>query len=108
MADNTVMLNSKNFAEKVNGDLPILVDFWAPWCGPCMAMAPVLEEIATELDGKALIGKMNVDENMQIAEKFGIMGIPTLILFKKGEEIKRIVGLRPKQALLKAFDGAIS
>jgi thioredoxin 1 len=99
MADNIVTLDETNFEQAIQGDKPILVDFWAEWCGPCKAIAPVLEEIATEQD-KIAIGKLNVDHNPQAAARSDVMSIPTLILYKDGVEKKRIVGAAPKHRLL--------
>ena len=97
-------LNSTNFEKEVlNSEKPVLVDFFADWCGPCKMMAPIVEELATELDGKAKVGKINVDESSDIAVEYNVMSIPTLIIFKNGKEEKRLVGVRDKEELLKLF-----
>lgn len=97
-------LSSENFKKEVlNSEKPVLVDFYADWCGPCNAMAPVIEELAKELEGKAKVGKINVDENSDIAVEYNVMSIPTLIIFKNGKEEKRLVGLRDKEELLSLF-----
>ena len=99
-----IKLSSENFEKEVlKSEKPVLVDFYADWCGPCNAMAPVIEELATELDGKAKVGKINVDDNPDIAVEYNVMSIPTLIIFKNGKEEKRLVGLRDKEELLSLF-----
>ena len=101
MAGAVTTLSDSTFDETVASDgTPVLVDFWAEWCGPCKMIAPILEEIAGE-QGEALqVAKLNVDEAGDVARRFEVMSIPTLILFKDGEPVKRIVGAKPKQALL--------
>ncbi len=91
--------DEKNFQEEVKGETPTVVDFWAPWCGPCRTMAPVLDELEKEFGGKVKFAKVNVDENQELAGKFGIRGIPCLVVMKNGEELDRIIGLLPKAAL---------
>jgi thioredoxin 1 len=88
------------FEQEIRGQTPVLVDFWAEWCGPCRMVAPVLEQIASEQSGKLKIVKLNVDENTETPSRFGITGIPTMILFKDGQPIERIVGFMPKPQLL--------
>jgi len=100
MSANTVILDEANFDQTIGGSKPILVDFWAEWCGPCRLIAPILEEIAVEHAEKISIGKLNVDEHPQLSMNFDVMSIPTLILFKDGVEKKRIVGARPKHSLM--------
>jgi thioredoxin 1 len=93
-------ISDATFATEIQGDTPVLVDFWAEWCGPCRMVAPVLEQIAVEQTGTLKIVKLNVDENPQTQMQFGVTGIPTMILFKGGEAVERIVGFMPKPQLL--------
>ncbi|MCY0876481.1 MAG: thioredoxin [Firmicutes bacterium] len=95
----TVKVTDANFSQALQGDKPVLVDFWATWCGPCKMMAPVLEELANQYSDKITVAKLDVDENPQTAAKFGIMSIPTLVLFQNGQAVKQIVGFRPKKDL---------
>ena len=97
-------LTSETFDDSVANETPTLVDFWAEWCAPCRAISPILEEIATEYESKLRIVKLNADEHPDVVRKLGVMSIPTLILFAKGEEKTRIVGARAKQQLLKDID----
>ncbi len=100
-------LNDKNFEQEVlKSDQVTLVDFWAPWCGPCQMMGPIIEDLAKEVEGKYKVGKLNVDENPETAGKFGIMSIPTLIIFKEGKAQKQLVGIQSKETLLKELETA--
>lgn len=96
---NVKNLTQNNFKQQAGGGL-ILVDFWAPWCGPCKVIAPVLNEIAEEQQGKLRIGKVNVDNQQPLAAKYKVRSIPTLVLFKNGKEVKRFVGLKTKKSLM--------
>ena len=101
MADSTITLSETTFDEEINSaSTPVLVDFWAEWCGPCKMIAPILDEIASEQEGRLTVAKLNVDDAPDIARRFGVMSIPTLILFNDGEPAKRVVGAKPKAALL--------
>jgi len=103
-----VKIEDSNFNEVVvQAKTPVLVDFWAPWCGPCRMVAPVVDELAKEYDGRVGFGKVNVDENPKIASQYGIMSIPTLILFKDGKPVSNIVGFRPKDEMKQSLDDAL-
>ncbi len=99
MSDKIANLNAETFKTVIASPAPVLVDFWAPWCGPCKAIAPILEELATELDGKVTITKVNVDDNDTIASTYGVRAIPTMLLFKNGAVVDTIVGMMPKATL---------
>lgn len=109
MADpNIVTLTEANFSEEVIQSVtPVLVDFWAEWCGPCKMIAPILDEIASEYDGKVKIGKVNIDDQQSLATQHGIRAIPTLLLFKDGEVAEQIVGLRSKRDLKANLDKVV-
>ncbi len=95
-------------AEVLSSDTPVLVDFWAPWCGPCKMVAPVVDELAEEYDGKVKFVKLNTDDNIETASKYGIRSIPTLMVFKGGEAVEQVVGFRPKSELKKSLDKALA
>jgi thioredoxin 1 len=106
MAD--VVITDQNFQQEVlTSDTPVLVDFWAPWCGPCKLVAPIVEDIAKEYEGKLKVGKMNVDEN-QTAGQFGIMSIPTLMIFKNGQPVESVVGAQSKDAIKQHVEKALN
>lgn len=108
MAGKTVEITDTNFEDAVlKADKPVLLDFWAVWCGPCRAIAPVVEEIADEYDGRAVIGKIDVDNNRDTAIKFGIQAIPTLLLMKNGEVADRIVGAVDKNSIKQKLDALL-
>ncbi len=102
-------VNDNNFEQEVlKADKPVLVDFWAPWCGPCRMVAPIVEELSAEYDGKVEFVKVNTDDNPNTAVKYGIRSIPTLLVFKDGEPVGQIVGFRPKSDLKQRLDAVVS
>lgn len=106
--DKTIEITDANFNEVINTDKPVLVDFWAEWCGPCKMIAPVVEELAGDYDGKAVVGKLDVDSNPEISAKFGIRSIPTLLVFKNGEIVDKQVGAVSKNVLAQKLDAQMA
>ena len=103
-----ITVDDSNFDQMVlKADVPVLVDFWAEWCGPCRMVAPVVEELAQEYEGRVSFAKVDVDHNPKIASRYGIMSIPTLLLFKQGEPVSHVVGFRPKAELKQSLDAAL-
>lgn len=109
MSENIANVNQDSFQEAVlDSQKPVLVDFWAPWCGPCRAVAPVVEELAKDYKGKIEFAKVNVDEAPFVASKFGVMSIPTIIVFRDGKPVQHAIGYQPKDQLKKLLDSALA
>jgi thioredoxin 1 len=107
MADLT--LTDQNFAEEVEkAGIPVLVDFWAPWCGPCKIVGPVIDGLAKDYEGKIKVGKLNVDDNPETASKYGVMSIPTVFVFKGGQPVKTLIGAQGKESYQKAIDEVLA
>ena len=104
MAEKAIAINDAGFDELINSDMPVLVDFWAEWCGPCKMIGPVIDQIADEFQGKALISKMDVDGNSVVPSAMGIRSIPALMIFKKGQLVEKFIGVQPKHILVKALE----
>ena len=103
-----VTLTDENFRSKVlESDKPVLVDFWAEWCGPCRAVGPIVEELAEEYDGRAVVGKVNVDENPALAGEYGVRSIPSLLVFKYGDVVDHVVGAHPKGVLVEKLEATL-
>ncbi|MDP6111534.1 MAG: thioredoxin [Planctomycetota bacterium] len=106
MAEGVLEITTENFEESVlKTDKPAVVDFWAPWCGPCKALGPTIAELADEYEGRAVIGKLNVDEARDVAVQYGITSIPAVLVFKNGEMVENLVGAQPKSRYSAAIDG---
>jgi thioredoxin len=107
MADQT--FTDANFQQDVlKSDKPVVVDFWAPWCGPCKIVSPIIEELAKDYEGKVVIGKLNVDENQQVSGQYSVMSIPTVMLFKNGKPVQALIGAQSKQTYKNEIDKALS
>ena len=104
MSDNVIELNDENFEEYISKSEPVLVDFWAEWCGPCKMLTPVVEELASDFSGKAVIAKVNVDHSPSIAQKYSIRSIPSILFFKKGSVEQQLVGVVPKEEMAKIIE----
>ncbi|WAH37564.1 thioredoxin [Alicyclobacillus dauci] len=107
MANNITWVTDETFSSFVDTDKPVLLDFYADWCGPCKILSPVLEEVASDFDGSLQVAKLNVDENPETARQFGIMSIPTMIVFKGGQPVKQLVGYMPKENIMAELSGIL-
>ena len=108
-SEKVITLSAENWAREVEQSTePVLVDFWAVWCGPCRMIAPVVDEIAADYEGRLKVGKLNVDENNELASRYGVMSIPTLLVFKDGQPVERIVGFQPKKELAAKIDRVLA
>ena len=103
-SEKVTVLTDGNFEQMINGGKPVLIDFWAEWCGPCRRLAPTVDELANDYDGRVVVAKMNVDENPSTPMRFSIRGIPTLLLFKGGQLVEKVAGLADKDSLKKMLD----
>jgi thioredoxin 1 len=103
----TLILTDANFEQTIQSDKPVLVDFWAEWCGPCKMIGPAVEELANDYDGRAVVAKLNVDENPQTTAKFGVRSIPTLLVFRKGQVVDKQVGAVPKSILAQKLEAQV-
>lgn len=102
---SVIKITSKNFEEEVSkSELPVLLDFWASWCGPCRMVSPIVDEVANELEGRAKVGKINVDEEQELAQAFSIMSIPTLVVINNGKLVNQLVGVRSKQEIIEMLE----
>jgi thioredoxin 1 len=104
----TIILTDATFEQTINSDKPVLVDFWAEWCGPCKMIGPLVEELAGDYEGKAVVAKLNVDENPQMTAKFGVRNIPTLLVFKKGQIVDKQIGAVPKSILAQKLEAQVA